>query len=334
MRKRFLVSALLCLLPASAMADPLQAVVQEAAARVAGVAEVKGRKLGTGEFRLLDGRLTEIGVYLAEQFDVAMIQRSGSFGFEVINRSDLCQVVRENKLWVKDAFDPALAQKLGNLKGVDLLLSGRLADRGGQIAVSVRLLETASGKSVWADSLNVRSDPDLRRQLNNAVLSDPCVEKVSTGAPSPAPSGALQVKVWSEKLQYRIGEAVRFQLRTSRDAYITLVDIGTSGGITMLFPNRFHQSHFVKGGETVMIPPPDAGFNLVVDGPPGIEQVRLIATEEPVKFHPDDFPGQRGTFRSLTRGESGILTRDIAAEKAKIRPSRWAEDVITLQILR
>jgi hypothetical protein len=333
MRGRLLVGALLCFLPTSAPADPLQAVVQGAAARIA--AEIKGRSLGTGEFRLVDGRLTEISVYLAEQFDVAMIQRSGSFGFEVINRSDLCQVIRENKLWIKDAFDPALAQKLGNLKGVELLLSGRLADRGGQIAVSVRLVETASGKSVWADSLNVRSDPDLRRQLNNAAISDPCLETASAALPAPTPlPGALQVKVWTDKSQYRIGETVRFQLKTNRDAHITLVDIGTSGGITMLFPNRFHQSHFVKGGETVTIPPPDAGFNLVVDGPPGIEQVRVIATEEPVKFHPDDFPGQRGTFRSLSRGESRILTRDITAERAKVLPSRWAEDVITLQILR
>ena len=54
MKGGFLVSALLCLLPAWALADSLQAVVQEAAIRVAGTVEVKGRKLGTGEFRLTD----------------------------------------------------------------------------------------------------------------------------------------------------------------------------------------------------------------------------------------------------------------------------------------
>lgn len=339
LRQRLLgvVVGLLCwhlFLPAHAAGESLDAEIQRAAARLLGVAGVKGQKVGLGHFPMLDGRLTEFGVHLAEQLDVALIQRAGPSGFEVVNRSDLCQVIRENGFWINDQFDPALPQKLGRLAGLDLLATGRIADEGSHVRVTVRFVSAESGKAIWANTFRVPLDPGLRSLLNRGVVSGGCGETPTSTAPSvpPAAPDSLRVNVWADRTEYGIGDTVRFHLRSNRDAYVTLVDIGTSGKVTILFPNRLHPSHFVRGGQTVTIPLVDAGFDLVIHGPPGFEQVRVIATDEPLTFHPDDFPGQQGMFRSLDRNESLGLTRDIKLKKAKVPPSRQAEEVLILRI--
>jgi hypothetical protein len=127
---------------------------------------------------------------------------------------------------------------------------------------------------------------------------------------------------------------VRFGLRVSRDAYVTLVNIGTSGDVTIIYPNRFHPSHFVRGGQDVLVPPADASFTLTVHGPPGLEQIRAIATEEPVQLHAGDFGGQTAMFRSLDRVQTRNLVVGISKEREKVAPGKWAEDVVAVEVRR
>ncbi len=129
-----------------------------------------------------------------------------------------------------------------------------------------------------------------------------------------------------------MGETVRFHVRTSQDAYVTLVNIGTSGAVTVLFPNRFHPSHAVAAGQTESIPAAAAGFDLVIQGPPGFEHVRAIATDRPVKFLPADFTGQKEALRGLAPAEARELTRDIRMQKSQVAPSNWAEDVVVVRV--
>jgi hypothetical protein len=70
-----------------------------------------------------------------------------------------------------------------------------------------------------------------------------------------------------------------------------------------------------------------------VKGPTGFDQVIAIATEDPVQFAPTDFSSQAVAFRSLER----LQTRSIvvgAREKKKMAPSRWAEHVVAVEVIR
>ena len=329
-----------------AWGQDLAALSRTLATKVGDLGEVKDRTLAVVDFATGGGRMTELGSFLADQFGVALTNRARASGYKMVSRRELCQAIRENKFWVDDRFDPELHRKLGKWAQADFIVSGRLTALQRQVAVSVRLIDTATLAEVWADSLTVALDDGLRALLSQPVVGDGCggaqpvypVTTPSGPAGSPPPGGGggerLQVKIWADRASYRIGETVRFGLRVNHDAYVTLVNIGTSGDVTIIYPNRFHPSHFVRGGQDVLVPPADASFTLTVHGPPGLEQIRAIATEEPVQLHAGDFGGQTAMFRSLDRVQTRNLVVGINKEREKVAPGKWAEDVVAVEIRR
>jgi hypothetical protein len=96
-------------------------------------------------------------------------------------------------------------------------------------------------------------------------------------APAPTqPGGAFGLTLRPEKAVYRIGEAVRISVGVERDCHLTLVGLGTGGQAVRLFPNRFQPDNEVRAGQTVVVPPPSAAFEVKAQGPAGVEG--LLAT--------------------------------------------------------
>jgi len=61
-------------------------------------------------------------------------------------------------------------------------------------------------------------------------------------------------------------------------------------------------------------------------GPVGFEQIRAIATEEPVGFHASDFGGRppaTAVFRSLDRVQTRTLSVGIKTERERVATSKW-----------
>jgi len=327
----------------AAVADPSIGVAQSVPAlfgalaqKVGEIPDIRDKAIGVADFPLPSGLTSELAVFFADQLDVALIDRASAAGFKILARRDLCKVIGENMLWVNDRFDPALAAKLGNLRGVDFLVTGQLTPLGQRASMSVRLIETTSGRAVWAQSITLPLDEGLRGLANRTVTSNPCggaAAATSSGnALSTAPVGErLHVKIGTDKPSYRIGDAVQFTLRANRDAYVTLINIGTSGDVTVLYPNSFSPNHFVRGGQDVTIPPPNSGFTLTAQAPIGFDQIRAIATEDNVKIHTKSLSGG-STFRSLDR----VQTRDLAVTISDVRegipPEKWAEAVIAVEV--
>lgn len=83
---------------------------------------------------------------------------------------------------------------------------------------------------------------------------------------------------------YQVGEPVSFEFRSERDCYLTLLDVGTSGHITILYPNAFHRDTFVKAGQVVTVPASDRDFKMTVSSPPGREMVVALATTRPCEL--------------------------------------------------
>ncbi len=334
MRGAMVAAALAALAVTGAHAQDAGGPFGQIALKIQKVDGVRGKKVGVGEFPLAGGRVSELGAYLADQLDVALTGRAAAAGYEVVTRAYLCQVIRENKLWVDDRFDPSLHKKLGRLSQADLLLTGQVTPLTRQASVSIRLVDTETSRALWAESVTLPLDDGLRALMARAITGDGCGAAPGAAATAPPSASALAVQVSTDKAAYRIGEQVVFRLRVNRDAYVTLVNIGTSGEVTVIYPNRLHASHFVRAGVEVTVPPPDAGFTLTVQGPPGFDQVRAIATEEPVKIHASDFGGQRAVFRSLDRVQTRDLSVSISTERQKAAPDKWAEHTVAVEVRR
>lgn len=90
-----------------------------------------------------------------------------------------------------------------------------------------------------------------------------------------------------------IGQQVRFDVTSEKDCYLTLIDVGTSGNVTVLFPNDFHKDNFVKAGQVITVPAEDWGFDITVHPPPGREMVKAIATLQKVDIT-EAFPQGKG----------------------------------------
>ena len=144
------------------------------------------------------------------------------------------------------------------------------------------------------------------------------VQRLLSSKPSASP---LSVSVWTDKKAYYAGETISFFFRTDRDAYLTLIDVGTSGTVRILFPNALQRDNRVRAGEIYTVPSRESGFVIKVEGPPGLERVKAIATPYPLSFF-DKMPSDgfltvsRRDVRSARTLERGLL---------RLNNGRWAE---------
>jgi hypothetical protein len=96
--------------------------------------------------------------------------------------------------------------------------------------------------------------------------------------------GLFELEVWAEKVDvgkrsvFRIGDKIRIVFRAGRDCYLTLINLGTSGKLTVLFPNVYCVDNFVIAHRTYAIPGEDYPFDYELTGPQGIERIKAVAT--------------------------------------------------------
>jgi hypothetical protein len=160
-------------------------------------------------------------------------------------------------------------------------------------------------------------------------------------APAPPPASApkaagddgVTVRLWADKSKYRVGERLSLGFESNRDAFLTIVNVGTSGEVTILYPNRFSGGHGVKAGRTYRIPEATDSYELELKGPPGVELVYALLTLKPVLFLATDFSSPGAVFPSTTDRVSRV-TRDINVAAKSIPLREQARAMIELEISR
>jgi TolB-like protein len=171
------------------------------------------------------------------------------------------------------------------------------------MAMPIVLHKVGAGDAVTAQSL-------LLRRLASLKQHDP----------------PFEIKLWTDRQDYTMGDSIAFNFRSDRDCYLTLIDIATSGNITILFPNRYHPQNFIRAGVTYRVPAEDYGFEFQVTGPRGIERVKAIATLQDQPIFEHDF--SQTAFRSIAR------TRDVQVVNAgmdKIQ-NGWTEAESSIRV--
>ncbi len=132
------------------------------------------------------------------------------------------------------------------------------------------------------------------------------------------------------KTSYNVGEQINFVFKTDKDCYLTLIDIGTSGKVTQLFPNKWHESNKVEKGKEYRVPPLNSGFVFKVEGPNGMEFVKAIATLAPMKsLEKAEIKGS-GNFSEILQPQA--VLKDISAELAAQDVKSWTEAEIAFTI--
>ena len=141
--------------------------------------------------------------------------------------------------------------------------------------------------------------------------------------------GARDIKILPPK--YRIGERIVVCFRSDRDCYLTLFNIGTSGKLTVLFPNYLFQNNYTRADRIYAIPGDEYPFEYELSGPPGVEKIKAIATTS--KLNLFDFEFSKDEFFHSV--DKGIASRDIsivAKKMEEVSVDNWAEAICEFEV--
>jgi uncharacterized protein DUF4384 len=128
----------------------------------------------------------------------------------------------------------------------------------------------------------------------------------------------VDVDVWTNKEEggvYRQGEPMRVLFRTSTDAFVLIYNIDTEGYIHLVYPYGPEDPDRIEGGVTYQVPSRHDPYELVADGPAGVEYVVAIASPFPFRDLPwylrGRYEGDEDDYgRDDDEGESGVIAGD------------------------
>jgi hypothetical protein len=140
----------------------------------------------------------------------------------------------------------------------------------------------------------------------------------------------FRVDVWTERAGYRIGDELTVHVRANRDCYLTVLDLQTSGNLYVLLPNQYQAEARAKADAAYAVPSSDAPFTIAVNGPPGVEGIKVIATRRPLSLP----VLERGkVFATLgTRESQDRFTRSLVAQIEKLNDDDWDTAEWTVRI--
>lgn len=132
------------------------------------------------------------------------------------------------------------------------------------------------------------------------------------------PQQRVPVTAWTDRVDatFRIGEPLAINVRPDRDAHITVLNIGSSGRATVLFPNQFQRDTRVRAGQVLTLGGPGSGYQIVPQGPAGVEMVHVVASTRPLTLPElNQLAAQPGAspFVSLSRSADEVM-RDLALQ--------------------
>ena len=225
-------------------------------------------------------------------------------------------------------------QHLARLEKLVSLPSGAA---GSKVAMKVPL---DAARGLYTVTTTIEPLPAVEtRSLGSAATGDEAhsmfrVEARTASPPSPstAPGDApVPFRLWTERTQHKIGEAMTVLFQASRDGYVTLVNVGTSGRITILYPNTFAPNNAVKGGQTYSLPAAGDPYELTLSGPEGVELVYALFTTVPTRFIEGNFT--KNAFAPVNE-QAETLTRDINVAVKKIPLKEQANAVLEIEVTR
>jgi TolB-like protein len=150
-----------------------------------------GRKtVAVIDFTDLQGNVTELGRFLAEELSVNLV--GDAKGYEVIERNQLKVILQEHRLSATGLIDPQTAKKLGQFAGVDVLVTGTITPFGDSVRVSAKVLDTQTAKMLGATTADIPKTKTIEELLSRGVGAQPpsSTSTGGTGGSNPLAEGA------------------------------------------------------------------------------------------------------------------------------------------------
>ena len=187
-------------------------------------------------------------------------------------------------------------------------------------------------RSVSSAGAEDRASSMFRVEVRAAT--PPAAPPAAAPAAPPAVSddAPAQFKLWTDKTKHKIGESVKVFFQANRNGYVTLVNVGTSGKITILYPNAYTPNHAVKAGQTYSVPSAEDPYELTLGGPEGVELVYALFTTGPTRFIEENLT--KDTAFAPVNEKAEAITRDINLTVKKIPLKEQASAVLEIEVVK
>ena len=133
----------------------------------------KTHKIAVIEFPNLEGKVSDLGKYLAEELTTRLF-RTGRF--RIIERQLMKKMMEEQKLSASGLIDAKTASKFGQILGVDALTTGTIADLNTSVKINARLIAVETGSVFAVASVKIPMNKEveilLGKKPSTADLSD------------------------------------------------------------------------------------------------------------------------------------------------------------------
>ena len=103
--------------------------------------------------------------------------------------------------------------------------------------------------------------------------------------------GGPRIDVWVDRgdwATYRPGDQLAVYFRVDRPCYVTILEYAPNGRVSLVFPNRWSGSNFVRPGRTYRVPE-SRRYSLRIAGPGGVETLVACAHEVPWPSGPNGY---------------------------------------------
>lgn len=107
--------------------------------------EKQSRKIAIIDFSDLNGRVTALGQFLAEELTTQLFMIAPG-KFEVVERRQLLKLQEELALGQKGLIEEKSIKKMGRILGVDAIVTGSMTDLGNTVKINARLIGVESAK--------------------------------------------------------------------------------------------------------------------------------------------------------------------------------------------
>src|SRR6266849_2209770 len=167
---------------------PSQELKQVSPTLAAKIAELGRKRVAVVDFTDLQGNVTELGRYLAEELSGALV--NDSRGFRVIDRAHLKAVLQEHKLAATGLIDPQTARQLGKIASVDTLVTGTITSAFGEtVRVLVKALDVETADIIAQSTADIPKTDAIKILLGQGIATGiPAPGGLNEG-PSPQPPG-------------------------------------------------------------------------------------------------------------------------------------------------
>jgi len=145
----------------------------------------------------------------------------------------------------------------------------------------------------------------------------------------------VKISLSVDKTQVQPGDDITLTFRANQECYLTIMDVGTSGRIIRLWPNKYSGTNNRVSADTPMaFPGQGAQFRYKIAGPEGMERIIAYATTQRGKIlSENEFQALRDTGFKQYIGSAKDLVAEVEKNTAGLPPGvHWGTTQVNVRI--